>query len=105
MLSDLAPLFGATIQHAPATGFNAYGEPASFGPATPYAARVVYRARQIRDAKGQRTISRGEVWIAGTPAVGLNDTITLPDGSTPPILSVELLTDENGPSHAHVYFG
>lgn len=104
MLNDLADLFAATIEHAPATGFNGYGEP-SFGTGKLYPARVVYRGRMVRAANGDQTISRGEVWIAGTPFVGLNDRITLPDGTAPLILSFEMLTDEAGPSHVHVYFG
>ena len=59
----------------------------------------------LRDAKGVQTVSRGEVWIAAPLSVGLQDRITLPDGTTPKILAAELLTDEAGPSHAHIYFG
>ncbi|MHC2021488.1 hypothetical protein [Methylobacterium sp. CM6247] len=104
MLNDLADLFSATVHHAPAAGFNRQGEPIS-GPATPYRARVLYRARLVRGANGEGVVSRGEVWIAGTPMIGLQDALTLPDGTTPPILTAELLTDEAGPSHAHVFFG
>ena len=104
MLSDLSDLFGATIDHAPATGFDAYGDPAHSTP-TPYRARVLYRARLVRDRNGQQTVSRGEVWIASPLHVGLQDKITLPDGTTPNILAAELLTDEAGPSHTHLYFG
>lgn len=104
MLADLSELFGATIEHAPAAGFNGYGE-ATHGTPAPYQARVLYRARLVRDAKGVQTVSRGEVWIAAPLHVGLQDRITLPDGSTPQILAAELLTDEAGPSHAHVFFG
>lgn len=104
MLSDLSDLFGATIEHAPAVGFDAFGDPAHGDPA-PYRARVLYRARLVRDAKGVQTVSRGEVWIAAPLSVGLQDRITLPDGTTPKILAAELLTDEAGPSHAHIYFG
>lgn len=104
MLSDLSDLFGATIEHAPAAGFNANGE-AAHGAPTPYRARVLYRARLVRDRNGKQTVSRGEVWIASPLHVGLQDKIVLPDGTTPNILAAELLTDEAGPSHAHIYFG
>lgn len=104
MLADLSDLFGATIEHAPATGFNAYSDPV-YGTPTPYRARVLYRARLVRDRNGQQSISRGEVWIAAPLHVGLQDRITLPDGTTPNLIAAELLSDEAGPSHAHIYFG
>ncbi|MFG5121797.1 hypothetical protein [Methylorubrum sp. POS3] len=104
MLSDLQDLFSSTVQHAAAVGYTRQGS-ATYGTPKPYRARVLYRARLVRDARGNSVVARGEAWIAGTPSVGLDDALTLPDGSNPPILTVELLMDEAGPSHVHVFFG
>lgn len=104
MLDDLKPLFSDTVTVSTVTGRNVYGEEI-FGPATPYPARVTYRAREFRTVTGDYAIARGEVWIAADIALALSDRVTLPDGTAPRILTVERQSDETGAGHTKVIFG
>lgn len=104
MIEDLLAFMPETILHAPAGEYDQYGQPIP-GPATAYRARVVYRSRLVRNVNGDTVAARGSCWLANGPVVSVTDTITLPDGSTPPILAVDGLSDETGVRFVKVFFG
>jgi hypothetical protein len=92
---------------APFTGVDEYGTP-TYGPAVSYPARVQYTSHEILSNSGQWVHQAGIAYVAGSviPGVAPRDKITLPDGSTPPILRADMLTGPDGvPHHCKVSFG
>ena len=92
-----------TVTHAPLTGRDEYGA-AIYGAATSYQARVVPTHRLIRSPQGSDKVATTVAWIATTDAIGPEDRLTLPDGSSPAILQVDRYTDARLP-HTRVFFG
>lgn len=75
-----------------------------------YAARVEGHQQVVVDTAGKEVLARTTVFVGttttgGTPAFTTRDRITLPDGTTPPILSVDTVRDENSIHHQVVYCG
>ena len=107
-ISDWHDLMPHTITHQAVASRDEYGVP-TYGTGTSYTARVVYKNSRIKSQRrGSETdvIADGHIWISGTPTINVdNDRITLPDNSTPILLSVERWPDESGLHHVKVYFG
>ncbi|MCK5640808.1 MAG: hypothetical protein KAJ19_08425 [Gammaproteobacteria bacterium] len=102
-VADWSDMMPHTITHLETTGYDDYGAKNTGSPAT-YKARIIYKNDTILDANGREVISKGHMWIMGTPTIDNEDVITLPDGSIPEILSVETYPDENGAHHVKVFF-
>jgi hypothetical protein len=98
---DLMP---ATVSHAPFVSRDEFGAP-TYGASTDYRARVIYKPTHVRGPAANIVLAKGVVWIAGTPGIQSEDRITLPDGTTPPILAVARIPDENGAHHEKAFFG
>lgn len=88
-----------TVTIAPWRSRDAYGKP-SYGPNATYPARVETDIKTVRTPDGQERTSNTTILIAGGPSVSLKDRLTLPDGSTPPIVS---LATQPGPDGAALY--
>lgn len=99
---DFVDLMNDTVTVEPWTGQDAYAKP-SFGAAVQYKGRVVSRIRMVRAFDGQEKVSSRTVWLAGDLKVDPRDRLTLPDGTQPPILSVNAFPDETGPHHRMVF--
>jgi len=98
-----------TVTVAPVTSRDKFGT-RTYGAAVSYPARVVEEQRRITTLDGVEGMSSHTVWIAphtssGIPNLGPESLITLPDGSTPPILRVEVYPDEEGDHHWKIYLG
>jgi hypothetical protein len=105
VISDWADMMGDTVTVASVSTRDAYGKP-TFSPARSYVARVVYKqTRIVNRTNGQDAIATGVVWLGGTPTLTIESRLTLPDGSTPPIMNWETFPDEEGLHHTKVYFG
>lgn len=108
--TDFDALMVDTVQRAPYTGQNEFGE-ATYGPAAPVQCRVVRKPRVLhRSGVGaavsgavQEVVSTATVYCSGVPEWTGQDQITLPDGSTPLILQVDTYPDEDGLHHQVVY--
>lgn len=83
---------------------NLQGE-ATYGPATSYSARVVYKNQMVRALTGDEVVSRSHAYVYGLTEATPDSLVTLPDGTTPVILAVEEYPDEDGPHHHVIYFG
>jgi hypothetical protein len=60
----------------------------------------------VRTFDGTQELARTVCWVRSTSSFSPSDKITLPDGSTPPLLSLDEYKDENGLPHHHtLYFG
>ena len=103
MLDDLLDLLTETIRHSRPVSRDIYGK-AIYGAPTAYPARIVYKRRLVRDAKGDQQVSKCEAWISRIANVSLDDKIVFNDNSSLQILAVEAYPDEAGTSHVKVYF-
>lgn len=90
------------IEWEPRTGLDQYGD-AVYGSAVTVRCRVVEKQRMTRNVSGQEMVSTTTIYVLGTPGIDMEDRITLPDGTQPPILNVRMFPDENGPHHEEVY--
>ncbi len=103
-INDFKHMMPHTVTHEPVSSRNSYGK-ITYGTAVSRQSRVSYKQRQIRAANGELTMSTGVVWFAAVVNVDHGDRITLPDGTTPQILSVETHADDKGDRFTKLYFG
>jgi hypothetical protein len=84
-----------------------YGQSATFGSEIDFRARVSPTSKLVVTSAGREVVASWVVWLdPGDTVIGSQDRITLPDGSTPHILTIERLVDERGQSHhTKVYLG
>lgn len=104
MEKDFLAFMPATITREPFTGRNPYGEP-TYGTGAQHRARVEGKQQLVRTAGGQEKMSETLCYVAGPVTITVEDRITLPDATQPPILTVASVTDETGAvHHAKVWF-
>jgi len=103
-VSDFLDMMPATIVHRPLTSRDEYNVP-TYGDPTSYPARIVHKDTIIRGSDGSELVSRLQCWVGGIPSMGPEDSITLPNGTAPPIFNVEKFTDEGGDHHIKIFFG
>lgn len=70
-----------------------------------YRCRIVKANQNIRGADGTWVMVGWIAWVASTGYLSVQDKYTLPDGTSPPVLAIETITDEDGPHHNKVFFG
>jgi hypothetical protein len=86
--TDFADWRDYTVTIAQFTSFDKYGEP-SFGSGVSTACYIEMSPKLIRDSKGQQVVSSARAYIVGDVTVTPLDKVTLPDGTSPPILKVD----------------
>lgn len=103
----LLPLMPSTVKISTRSGHNNYGEPTFAATTTSYRARIVEKREFVRTATGETLEQTHVLWIRSTGATSIttDDRITLPDGTTPQILSVELYPDTDGEHHRKLTLG
>lgn len=113
--ADLLELAIDTVTISEPGTLNARGEATPQNPVT-YKARVEYEPKQIRGNTGEEVIARATTYVlpvtvddndnltylTDLPTITTDHFITLPDGSTPPIIRVDKLQWEDM-SHLIVY--
>lgn len=86
---------------------NAYGRNAEGSPTLERSAHVEFKMRMVRDVAGEKTMSSVTVYINGQNGTCPNLTtewkVTLPDGTSRPILSVDRYADEDGDLHEVIH--
>lgn len=103
LTNDLSDMMKDDATWYPFTARDGYGK-RSFGTGVPYKGRLVRHPRMVRDFQGHEVLSSHHFWFLGAPAVGPQDKVTLGDGTSPVIASVDRFPDEDGPSHTKVFF-
>jgi hypothetical protein len=109
-LEDFGELLTQQVTREPVSSEDKYGQP-SYGAPTVLRCRVVSKPRLVRSVSAARSETEGSVReVVSTAQVwtepvqwGVDDRITLPDGTQPIILHVERYPDETGPHHEVVY--
>lgn len=102
---DFYVMMPHTIQVFTASSLDKYGKQSFSGSGTSYRCRLVFQSRMIRDSEGRETLEAGRAIVYGTATVAVKDRITLPDGKSPLVTSVEQLKDEKGDHHTVIGFG
>lgn len=93
------------------TGYGAYGDPTFSTAGSTHAARVEGVTRLVKSADGRDILAQTIVYLGytstgGAPAAALQDRLTLPDGSQPPILAIDThRMRSGGTDHQKVYCG
>jgi hypothetical protein len=95
----LLGLMPATIQWYPKTGFDQYSKRTFSATATVIPGRLG-SARGVGKSTGSQVDTvTATFWCGGVYAIAAQDRIVLPDGTSPDIVKVETVHDENGPHH------
>lgn len=102
-VNEFADMFTDTAIWEVLASRDGYGKPV-FDTPEAFAARLSRKHKLVRDTEGHEVVSTAHIWLEGTPAVSPQDQITLSDGTTPAIISVERFQDEEGDSHTKVFF-
>ncbi len=107
-ISDWADVMPDIIIYEKMLTRDIYGKPVTYDYPTTYRARVAGTMRRVpsRIPGGQDVIATTSVWVLGViDGLKLDDRITLPDGTMPPILSFDHVSDETGDHHTKILFG
>jgi hypothetical protein len=104
-ITDWLSLAPATVVYRAATVWDEFGKVIAYAAPVNYRARVTYSHKRITSrATGQDVVSSIQVWIIGViPTINVDDRVTLPDGTTPLIVSWDLVSDETGNHHTKLY--
>lgn len=101
--------FTETITVRQKISLDAFGKP-TYDAGVEYPARWVKRSTMAYRIDGETIRADGELWF-GPSSLGVlptfepNDTITLPDGTEPRILAIEIYDDGVGLDHVKVLYG
>lgn len=99
---ELVALMIQEVTWKPRTALDGYGE-ATFGTATTVRCRVEAETKMVLRPDGQEAVSGAQVYTDAVYGIGIEDEITLPDGTAGTIITVATHWDETGPSHEVVY--
>jgi hypothetical protein len=77
------------------TSWDEYGNPIA-GTTTTLTALVQYNTRAAIDREGKQKVSSCQILLSPDTMITIDDKITLPDGTTPIILSIEKTVDFDG---------
>ncbi len=92
-------LFPQSVTIAAPGSLNAYGRHAAGSSPAARACLIEYKMRQVRNVAGEESMSSIAVYLSGSGGVTNITpewTLTLPDGTSRPILSVSRFPDETG---------
>lgn len=110
-INDFQDLLTSVITWEKFSSRNDFGG-RTFLPGIEFSARWAQKNQLVRDASGDEVVSSANIIIGKSidtdmtdpPTISPEDRITLPDGSTPTILSATRSYDETGPAFTRVYF-
>lgn len=108
--SSLRSLMDQTVTRNAAATLGFRGQETFSTTTQTYAARVEGHQHVVVNPEGKEVLAKTVIYVGttstgGVPAFTVNDKITLPDASTPPILSVDTVRDASGVHHQAVHCG
>ena len=95
---QLAAMLSQVAAIEPALGSDEYGQP-TYGPAQPWPCLTFALPDRTLGKDGPVIIDWSLLIFPPNAPVTVGARITLPDGSSPPVLGVETLYDERGTDH------
>lgn len=102
-ISDFLDCMPSTITREAFASHDKYGE-RTFAAGTTHPCRVQERTERVTIPSGEEVLARGRVYLGEIVGFAVEDKITLPDGTTPEILAVHNVNDEEGPHHEVLVF-
>jgi hypothetical protein len=103
---DFDGMLAQTVVVTTRTGHSVYGTAAFSTSGSTYRARIVDKPGFVRSQQGENVAVKSVAWIASTGTISVSDQITLPDGTTPPVIAIESYPDEDGAQYFNkAYFG
>ena len=105
--ADFLDLAETTVTHqALSTVLNVYASP-SFSTATStYQAHLEFGDHLVVTPSGKEEVASAVIFVLSSSAsIGLQDKVTLADGTIPRLLRVENLTDDEGQHHLEAHIG
>ncbi len=104
MITSLRSMLTSTITVEPWASQNVYGQ-VTYGTAVSMSARIAKRPKLVRADDGREVVAGSTAWVDSTSVViGARDRVTLLDGTTPTVLSVERVPDESGRVCTRIHF-
>lgn len=103
--SDFLSMLPASVIVKTRTGRGTDGAPSFSTSATTYRCRLVNSNAEVRDASGNVKVAKHEMWMYSTGSFSPESRYQLPDGSTPPVLSVDQFPDMEGAHHTRIRLG
>jgi len=97
-----------TITIEPWVSQSVSGVPTYSGVTTTYPCYIEMKNHLIVDALGREILARGRVFMGSNANISVKDKITLPSEYvpvSPPILAVNIATDESGNHHTTIEIG
>jgi hypothetical protein len=82
------------LEHA-ASSWDGYGNPV-LGSSSAWQAVVTYGTKSIIGRNGVFLQSNAQVLFSGNPTITIDDRLTMPDGTSSPIISIEQVPDFSG---------
>ena len=102
---DFYEMMPHTITLAAQSGIDKYGKP-SWGSGSSYRCRLIFDQKMMRDAEGREVVRQGKALLYGYDlSADVKYRLTLPDGTTPKVITVKQLKDQNGDHHTEIGFG
>jgi hypothetical protein len=103
---EFLPLMLETVTLNAQTSLDKYGKQSFSASGSSFRARLIYDERILRDKEGREIVEAGRAILYGVASSATPQwKITLPDGSTPKITSVDVIQDEDGDHHSVIGFG
>lgn len=103
-LLDLMP-DTLTVRALKGVSTDGYGTASYSTASKSYRCRVVEKQTIVSSFQGEEQVARTVVWVKSTSTFGPWDKVTLPDGTSPPLLAVEDYRDEVGHHHQKLLMG
>lgn len=103
--AQLLEIMVDTITLAAVSTKDAYGKRTWATASSVTNCRVQTGSHKVIDNAGAEAVAVGKVYVPGSPTLTLNHKLTLPDGTSPPILQVERVGDEIGSNHTVIHYG
>ena len=105
MERELRQLMTQTITVSTLATVSVGGAPTFSTAASTYQARVVNTNRVVSDGRGGGAAVAYEAWLSSTSILAPTSKYTLPDGTTPPVVRLDVFPDDKGHHHVRIMFG
>jgi hypothetical protein len=103
---EFLPMMLETVTLRAQASIDKYGKQSFASGGTSFRARLLWDEKILRDKDGREIVETGRALLFGVAAsVTPQWQITLPDGSTPKITTVDTVQDEDGDHHSVIGFG
>jgi hypothetical protein len=103
--ADFLDLMPHSVVVSTRASHSAYGTAVYSTSGSTYRARVLTKPGFVRSAQGENVAFHTVVWVASTGSIDISSRLTLPDGTTPPIVAMERVPDEDGTYHSKIMCG